>query len=84
MRSSPTGGDYNVCVDAGCGMSCIDGVFLKKEFPCANFQAVAPIDILGLGNKIRQSSEYAVFTIPSRVQQKRASSRCNHQRMSSR
>ena len=70
MRSSPTGADYNVCVDAGCGMPCIDRVFLKKEFPSANVQAIAPIEILGLGNKIRQSREYAVIPIPSRAQKK--------------
>jgi hypothetical protein len=63
IRPTPSGEDHFVYLDTGCGMSCVDRNFLRKEFPTAVVQNIPPIEICGLGNKIHQSTEYAVITI---------------------
>src|SRR5579859_7311623 len=63
MRSSPGTSDNSVCIDTGCGMSCIDKGFFIKHFPNIKTSQVTPIEIHGMGTKNTQSSDYALLTV---------------------
>jgi hypothetical protein len=63
VRSSPTATDQSVCVDTGCGMSCMDKEFFNREFPNVATSQITPIEIRGLGSKTTESSEYAIITL---------------------
>jgi len=72
VQSSPTGDDKVVCVDTGCGMSCVDRKFLNTQFKGAVIQTIQPLKSRGLGEKVHQSDEYAVVTIYLSVYKEKA------------
>jgi len=63
IRATPSGQDNLVCLDTGCGMTCLDRKFASSQYPEALIQKISPIEIRGLGNKVHLSDEYAVLDI---------------------
>jgi hypothetical protein len=63
IRATPSGQDNLVCLDTGCGMTCLDRKFASSQYPEALIQKISPIEIRGLGNKVHLSDEYAVLNI---------------------
>ena len=63
IRATPTGSDYEICLDTGCSMTAIDRKFQKSVFPEAKVRRIAPVDIYGIGDGVKKSSEYVVLTI---------------------
>ena len=63
MRPKPDAADQAVCVDTGCGMTCIDRIFFREHYPNAIACTIPPIDIVGMGGKTHSSSEYSIITI---------------------
>jgi hypothetical protein len=64
VRASPTQPPEFVCADSGCGMSCVDEDWFRRNFPDAHVASMnIPIKVRGIGSAEHPSRQYSLAKI---------------------